>query len=79
MRDPKRIQKFCNQLARAWEVVPDWRFGQFMMNVLGEYQYQTKRDPFFPEDDEMIEFIEKFVGEYTPYRGRNNGESHNPS
>lgn len=29
-----------------------------MVNCLGSMD----RDPFFPEDDEMIEFIEKFVG-----------------
>lgn len=60
MRDPKRIQKFCSRLARAWETVPDWRFGQFIVNVFSELSI----DPFFPEDDEMIEFIEKyFYGE----------------
>lgn len=59
MRDPKRIRKFCERLANAWEsAVPDWRFGQLMCNVLGE----MKKDPFFPEDDEMIEFIEKYLG-----------------
>ena len=59
MRDPKRIRKFCNRLAAAWEMVPDWRFGQLMVNALGEMS--AKRDPFFPEEDEMIEFIEKYA------------------
>lgn len=59
MRDPKRIHKFCQRLEAAWLTVPDWRFGQLMMNVLGEMSHRG-RDPFFPEDDEMIEFIEKF-------------------
>ena len=63
MRDPKRIQKFCNRLARAWEMVPDLRFGQLMVNVLGEME----RDPFFPEEDEMIEFIENYVKKHSPY------------
>ena len=66
MRDPKRIQVFCNRLARAWEVVPDWRFGQFMMNVLGEMNYGG-RDPFFPEEDEMIAYIENYVATATPF------------
>ena len=57
MRDKKRIKPFCDKLAEIWESkCPDWRFGQFMVNVLGS---QT-RDPFFPEDDEMIELIENF-------------------
>ena len=63
MRDKNRIQGFCNRLARAWEMVPDWRFGQLMVNALGE----MGRDPFFPEDDEMIEYIEKFVEANSPY------------
>lgn len=62
MRDPKRIRKFCNRLAAVWEQLPDWRFGQLMVNALGE----MKRDPFFPEDDEMIEYLEKYV-ENSPY------------
>lgn len=68
MRDPKRIRKFCNRLAKAWEMVPDWRFGQLMMVVLGEMS--VKRDPFFPEEDEMIEFIEKYVEKHSPYYGQ---------
>lgn len=63
MRDPKRIQTFCNRLARAWEMVPDWRFGQLMVNALGE----MNRDPFFPEDDEMIQHIENYVATHSPY------------
>lgn len=58
MRDIKRIRKFCSRLARAWEKVPDWRFGQLICNILGS----MGKDPFFPEDDEMIAFIEKYVG-----------------
>ena len=69
MRDPKRIRKFCNRLATAWEALPDWRFGQLMMNVLGEMSHGG-RDPFFPEEDEMIEYIEKYVANslYNPNR-----------
>ena len=58
MRDPKRIDKFCWRLAEAWKKVPDWRFGQLMVNCLGSMD----TDPFFPEDDEMIQYIEKFTG-----------------
>ena len=57
MRDPKRIKKFCDRLAKAWETaVPDWRFGQLISNILGGC------DPFFVEDDKMIEGIEKYFG-----------------
>ena len=34
MRDPKRIRKFCNELADLWESkCPDLRFGQIMAYV----------------------------------------------
>ena len=33
-----------------------------MSNILGEYYSQTKMDPFFVEDDEFMEFIEKLMG-----------------
>ena len=63
MRDPARIQQFCNRLAKVWEKVPDWRFGQLMVNAFNF----MNRDPFFPEDDEMIQFIEEYVSENSPY------------
>ena len=66
MRDPKRIKEFCNRLAAAWMCVPDWRFGQLMVNVLGDMS--MSRDPFFPEEDEMIQFIENYVKTYGPVR-----------
>lgn len=61
MRDIKRIDKFCAMLAKTWRKAPDWRFGQLMSNILGEYYSQTRMDPFFVEDDEFIEFIEKLM------------------
>lgn len=66
MRDPRRIPDFCNRLARVWEQVPDWRFGQLMSNMLGDYYAQTKRDIFFPEDEEMIRFFEQYVNLNSP-------------
>lgn len=56
IRDPKRIRIFCNQLADLWELVPDWRFGQLICNVFGELGV----DPFFPEDDKMMEHFKKY-------------------
>ena len=60
MREPTRVFKFCNELAKIWrENAPDWRFGQLMMNVLGAMQ-TSGRDPFFPEEDEMIQFFKDY-------------------
>lgn len=59
MRNPKRISKFCNELAKIWEInCPDWRFGQLICNVFGELACEI--DPFFPEDDRMIEFFRNY-------------------
>lgn len=60
MRDPNRIQKFCNELANIWRMVPDWRFGQLISNVIGDWQGKTHRDIFFPEDDEMIQIFRDY-------------------
>lgn len=60
MRKKERIKPFLERLEKVWELVPDWRFGQLMVNVFGS----MKRDPFFPEDEEMIEIIEKFFEIY---------------
>lgn len=59
MRDKKRIKKFCDELALVWENnCPDWRFGQMICNVFGEMAIE--RDPFFPEEDEMIKFFKDY-------------------
>lgn len=64
MRDPSRIRKFCNRLATAWELLPDWRFGQLISNIFRQMKSDNK-DPFFPEDDSMIEYIEQYIEKYT--------------
>lgn len=64
MRDIKRIRKFCNRLATAWELLPDWRFGQLIMNIFGQMKSEGK-DPFFPEDESMIEYIEQYIENHT--------------
>lgn len=64
MRDGKRIRKFCNRLATAWELLHDWRFGQLICNIFGKMASEGK-DPFFPEDDSMIEYIEKYIENQT--------------
>ena len=56
MRKKERIKPFLERLEVVWNKVPDWRFGQLMCNVLNS----MNKDPFFPEDDEMIEYFEKY-------------------
>lgn len=65
MRDPKRINNFCDELKSVWHRVPDWRFGQLMSNVIGAYAETTGKDVFFVEDDEFMEFFERYISACT--------------
>lgn len=57
MRNPDRIDKFCNELAQIWKSnTPDWRFGQLICNVFGT----LNEDPFFPEEDKMIKIFKDY-------------------
>ena len=68
MRDPKRIDEFCEELKKMWQQVPDWRFGQLIVNALGEIQAKEKRDVFFIEDDKMLEDLkEVFATKFKMY------------
>lgn len=60
MRNPNRIFEFCDKLAVLWhDRVPDWRFGQLVCNVFGEMASQGI-DPFFPEENEMINYFKNY-------------------
>lgn len=54
MRNPERMEPLLEKLLFAWKKVPDWRLGQFIFNLAG-------RDPFFIEDDKLLEEIEKMI------------------
>ncbi len=58
MRDPRRINDFCARLQNAWQTLPDWRFGQLLMNIFG------REDIFYQEDEELIQRIEDFCNNY---------------
>lgn len=61
MRDPNRIDKFCDELAELWHKVPDWRFGQLMMNLFATYKIKYSAvDWFNAEDDELINFFKEY-------------------
>lgn len=65
MRDINRIRPFCERLIKAWQAAPDLSFGQLMENVFRS----NGRDPFYIEDDEMIEQIESFVKRFEAFYG----------
>ena len=67
MRDPNRIQGFCNQFAQAWGLVPDMRFGQFIWCMFHDYQRNNLKDVFYVEDEKMLEFIKQYAKNNSPY------------
>lgn len=60
MRDPERIDKFCEKLKSEWKRYPDFRFWQMIMNVASEFDV----DPFYVEDDKGEEVFTKFFDKF---------------
>ena len=56
MRDPYRIYKFCNKLAKMWSEVPDWRFGQLISNLICDLE---STDFFYLEDEVLFKYLEE--------------------
>lgn len=59
MRNPKRIDEFCDALKEMWHRAPDWRFGQLMSNFLGEVYTKSGKDIWFIEEPEMLEYVKE--------------------
>lgn len=71
MRDPNRLDKFYDEMKKIHKKsFPDLRFGQLMSNFLG-WLYSVKgRDPFFPEEEDMVEYFREYANSVSPlYRG----------
>lgn len=63
MRDPNRLDKFYEDFRDIHKKnFPDWRFGQLISNFLGWYVGKYG-DPFFPEEDKMIEKFKEYTKE----------------
>ena len=61
MRDISRIYPLCNKLAEYWGQNPDLRFCQFIYNFM-HWIYNYKRiDPFYVEDDKMLEYLKEYM------------------
>ncbi len=62
MRDINRIAGYMEQLKEQWERVPDWRFGQFIANILGPAMVQANcSNLFMIEDEELFKAIQETV------------------
>ena len=60
MRNPNRIDEFCEKLAELWHKVPDWRFGQLLINALQKTSLQAI---FYIEDEDLLHKIENYFSE----------------
>ena len=63
MRDPERINPFCEELIQLWRQVPDWRFAQFVSNLMIAYRNKYGYDAFYCEDENFITFAQDWIKE----------------
>ena len=56
MRDPNRIEPMLKAIKELWNLVPDWRLGQLVVNLARASDFN---DPFFVEDTEMMTAVEE--------------------
>ncbi len=62
IRKAERLDSFYEELKEIHKKsFPDMRFGQFILNVLGWISSTKKRDPFFPEENEMLDLIKEYA------------------
>ena len=62
MRKPERLDSFYAELKEIHKhSFPDMRFGQFMLNALGWISSTKGIDPFFPEEDRMLDLIKEYA------------------
>lgn len=61
MRNPKRIDEFCEEFRKMWHRVPDWRFGQLVSNFLSYVYEQSNKDIWFIEEPEMLEYVKDYA------------------
>jgi hypothetical protein len=62
MRDPARIEAVLHLLRTVWELNPDWRLGQLLVNIIRPKQ--PCPEVFYIEDDELVRRIGTAFGIY---------------
>lgn len=61
MRNPKRLDSFYADFALLHKkYFPDLRFGQLCSNFFGWLYADKKKDLFFPEESEMLEYFREY-------------------
>ena len=62
MRNPDRLDSFYDELKEIHKnSFSDMRFGQTMHFMLSWIELEKKRDPFYIEDEEMLDIIKEFA------------------
>ena len=62
MRDIDRLDAFYENLKAVHKnYVPDWRFGQFILNFIEWYGAKYRRDVFYVEEDTMARLFREFI------------------
>lgn len=71
MRDKNRLDKVYEEICNIHkQSFPDMRFGQYMLNVLGWIYSEKKKDPFFIEENKIVNFFKEYANNNSPfYRG----------
>ena len=65
MRDINRLDKFYDELKTIHKKsFPDWRFGQLCSNFFGWLATEKNIDLFFPEEDQVLEYIKEYTNNY---------------
>ena len=70
MRDPKRIDEFCDLLKEIWKRVPNWRFGQLISNLSRQFGFDFEWTPgalFYMGDEEFLEELSRILTEFNKY------------
>ena len=64
MRDINRLDTFYDKLKEIHKNnIPDWRFGQFILNFISWFYSKYKKDIFYIEENRMIKYINEYFEE----------------
>lgn len=67
MRDPERLDKFYDELKEIHKkYFRDQRWGQLCSNFFGWLATVKKIDLFFPEENQMLEYLREYVKDQRP-------------
>jgi len=57
MREKERIERILNLLREIWEIEPDLRLGQILVNAASSFEV----NPFYFEDSDLEESLKEFL------------------